>query len=358
MQGVPAHLEYLKNNKAKERKVNCTFCIYLIPIMKENKRNEVKNNKNIFDVRKSKDYKNAIKINKVSEIISIYFINNIETKTKVNDKYYRIIGMYNKEKDYYIEEIFYGDLANEIVVRVRFNLRNIIEIVNNKIMFTIKIEDIVNSLKIDGNNSIAKYLIKEEISNIIRTADVDNSKEIKNKIEAIIKYIGYIIIKYFDNDHYSRYKVSNQNINNITSGEKISENDVNEAYRNALMVYRDIRNEKEAFLFFASMNLINSYVKKDYANKSLMNNYTFEEYVSEGIEQVIMNDIKGVDIYFADNLVYIKLMNYQFSFHNVYSTNIIEKYKKSSKNKYQKWSGKRLQLIAVSIFNEAKAKCP
>lgn len=214
MQGVSAHLEYLNNNKSKERKVNCTFCIdgicfnnistkygekcrnkssclYSIPMGKNKgvSNSRKKNSRDISKGKKSNNIGKEVKVDKVTEVISIYFRNKIETKTKVNDKYFKVIAIYNKEKDEFIEEVFCKLLGKEISIRVRLKLRSIIEIADDKVKFTIKIDDIINSLKMDGNNRAASY-IKQIISeNIIRKVDIKDNIDIENKIEGIVKYI-------------------------------------------------------------------------------------------------------------------------------------------------------------------------
>ena len=50
----------------------------------------------------------------------------------------------------------------------------------------------------DGNNRAASY-IKQVISeNIIRKADIKDNIDIENKIEGIVKYIGYIVLRAYD----------------------------------------------------------------------------------------------------------------------------------------------------------------
>lgn len=222
MQGVPAHLEYLKNNKAKERKVNCTFCIdgicfnnlsnkygercgnrssclYSIPMGKK----KVKSNRNKNNNRnKSKEIKynagNVLKVDKVNEIINKNFRDIIETKIKVSDRYFKVIAKYNKEKDDFIEEVHFRLSGKEMSIRVRLKLRSIIEVVDDKVRFTVKVNDIVNSLKIDGNNRTANYIKEVTTENIIRKADIKDDIDIEKKIEGIVKYIGYIVLRAYD----------------------------------------------------------------------------------------------------------------------------------------------------------------
>ena len=101
------------------------------------------------------------------------------------------------------------------------------------------------------------------------------------------------------------------------------------------------------------INLLNSYVKKDYALEEIKKSYIFKNFISDVIEDIILNKISGVDIYYTKEVVYIRINKYQFSFHYVKETDIIRDYKNSVRNVEQEWEGIRLQPIAMSIFKEA-----
>ena len=70
---------------------------------------------------------------------------------------------------------------------------------------------------------------------------------------------------------------------------------------------------------------------------------------------MIINKVKDVEIYVSNNedVVYIKIFNFQFSFHNVGNSSVIEGYKKNNKNVIQEWEGLKLQPISVIIFDKA-----
>ena len=95
------------------------------------------------------------------------------------------------------------------------------------------------------------------------------------------------------------------------------------------------------------------YVKKDYALEEIKKSYIFKNFISDVIEDIILNKISGVDIYYTKEVVYIRINKYQFSFHYVKETDIIRDYKNSVRNVEQEWEGIRLQPIAMSIFKEA-----
>lgn len=102
------------------------------------------------------------------------------------------------------------------------------------------------------------------------------------------------------------------------------------------------------------MNLINAYIKRDYAEDIYKKRYIIKDYVALAITQIIDNNIDGIDIYLDENITYITIGERQFSFHNVKRDRIMNAYKNSKKNKKQEWCGLRLQPICVSVYKEAK----
>ena len=134
--------------------------------------------------------------------------------------------------------------------------------------------------------------------------------------------------------------------------EVIDEESVRKAYLNIILLRNNIKTKNDCFKFLASVNLLNSYVKKDYALEEIKKSYIFKNFISDVIEDIILNKISGVDIYYTKEIVYIKINGYQFSFHYVKETDIIREYKNSARNIKQEWEGIRLQPIALSIFNK------
>ena len=133
----------------------------------------------------------------------------------------------------------------------------------------------------------------------------------------------------------------------------IDEDSVRQAYFNIIILKNNIKNKKHCFKFLASVNLLNSYVKKDYAINEIKKSYVFKNIISEVIEDIILNKISGVDIYYTKEVVYIRTNGYQFSFHHVKESDIIKDYKNSIRNVKQDWEGIRLQPMALTIFKEA-----
>lgn len=135
--------------------------------------------------------------------------------------------------------------------------------------------------------------------------------------------------------------------------EIIDEESVRKAYLNIILLRGNIKTKEDCFKFLASVNLLNAYVKKDYALEEIKKSYIFKNFISDVIEDIILNKISGVDIYYTKEVVYIRINKYQFSFHYVKETDIIRDYKNSVRNVEQEWEGIRLQPIAMSIFKEA-----
>ncbi|MEG1411742.1 MAG: hypothetical protein RSD36_18060 [Terrisporobacter sp.] len=134
---------------------------------------------------------------------------------------------------------------------------------------------------------------------------------------------------------------------------QISETQAKRAYLNSLI---KIKNEYDLFYYLASMNLLNSYVKKDYATKEFKHNYCFKNNLTITIEEIIYKNFNNVNIFISKDVVYIEVFNVQFSFHNIKYTKILEKYRCNSNNSYQEWKGIRLQPIAADLFDTVKDK--
>ncbi|WP_462413636.1 hypothetical protein [Neobacillus sp. Marseille-QA0830] len=129
---------------------------------------------------------------------------------------------------------------------------------------------------------------------------------------------------------------------------EITEEQAMKAYIGALI---EINDDIDAFYYFACMNLLNAFVKKDTAG-AFLKRYQFKNYVAKGIEQVLSKKISRV---FIDNdVVYISIIGLQFSFHNIPLSKPLKDYKISKQNTIQVWSGIRLQPAASLIFTYAE----
>ena len=143
-----------------------------------------------------------------------------------------------------------------------------------------------------------------------------------------------------------------KNISSITDPVSITEDKAKFAYHASLI---KIKTPLDAFYFCASINLLNTYVKNPKRNKDIVSTYKFKRYLLNGIEDMIINKVKNVEIYISkkEDVVYIKIFSFQFSFHSIGSSNVIKEFKKSDKNIFQEWEGLRLQPISAIIFDKA-----
>lgn len=143
-----------------------------------------------------------------------------------------------------------------------------------------------------------------------------------------------------------KQKVIQNNLEGII--EHINIEDVDKAYINVRCMA--LESIEDYFLFFSSLNLLNSYVKKDYATSK---KYDFKKEVSKGIESLIIWNPNGVKYSYNKDISVIDISGLQFSFHNIEITKLMEQ--KSSLNTEIEWDGIKLQPSAVSIFNFANS---
>ena len=125
-----------------------------------------------------------------------------------------------------------------------------------------------------------------------------------------------------------------------------------EAYHSVL---KPIRTEGDAAHFFASMNLLNAYVKNEAASADFAKQYHFKNYVVDAIEQIARQPIPGIDIYIDRDVIYVWAQGLQFSFHNLRLTRTLIAYRDSPANVPQEWTGIRLQPPAVTVMEWTKA---
>lgn len=117
-----------------------------------------------------------------------------------------------------------------------------------------------------------------------------------------------------------------------------------------------ITNTADAFLYFASINLINTYVK---SHKDV--SYNFKLSVNSGIDGLIANDVENATFCYdaAEKAMMVNIAGLQFSFHNV-KPNASMQYlmlNPSDENgkfyKKESWQGVRLQTMAETLFDFA-----
>ena len=217
MQGVAAHIEYIKKDYDNVDFINCKFwkneicyntlstkygeacytkrgCMYSIPLPPGSKK-KVK----IEDKHKGeKLYTPTITYTyKVSDIKRDYFNKDITTTVKVEHRPYKVEFKYNSKGDKHLLVIYYKANGKTHAINCDLDLSKVIRISGNEVIFTVKIDDIVSSMRNIKEERIADFIKSENSSNIIRKAIVSDSKDVINKIDSLIKFTAYVIIKGF-----------------------------------------------------------------------------------------------------------------------------------------------------------------
>ena len=217
MQGVSAHIEYIKKDYDKVDFVNCKFwkneicyntlstkygeacytkrgCMYSIPLPPGSKK-KVK----IEDKHKGERL-NTPTITytyKISDIKRDYFNKDITTTVKVEHRPYKVEFKYNSKGDKHLLVIYYKANGKTHAINCDLDLSKVIRISGNEVIFTVKIDDIVKSMRNIKEDKVAEFIKSENSSNIIRKAIVSDSKDVINKIDSLIKFTAYVIIKGF-----------------------------------------------------------------------------------------------------------------------------------------------------------------
>ena len=217
MQGVSAHIEYIKKDYDKVDFVNCKFwkneicyntlstkygescytkrgCMYSIPLPAGSKKKAKKEDK---QNGKNSSIPSIIYTYKVSDIKNNYFNKYITTIVKVDYKPYKVECKYNSKNGKLLFVIWYKVNSKTFVINYELFLNKAIRVSGNEVIFTVKIDDIVDSMKKINEERIADFIKSENKSNIIRKAIVSDSKDVINKIDSLIKFTAYVIIKGF-----------------------------------------------------------------------------------------------------------------------------------------------------------------
>lgn len=217
MQGVAAHIEYIKKDYDNVDFINCKFwkneicyntlstkygegcytkrgCMYSIPLPPGSKK-KVK----IEDKHKGERL-NTPTITytyKISDIKRNYFNKDITTTVKVEHRPYKVEFKYNSKGDKHLLVIYYKANGKTHAINCDLDLSKVIRISGNEVIFTVKIDDIVKSMRNIKEDKVAEFIKSENSSNIIRKAIVSDSKDVINKIDSLIKFTAYVIIKGF-----------------------------------------------------------------------------------------------------------------------------------------------------------------
>ena len=129
--------------------------------------------------------------------------------------------------------------------------------------------------------------------------------------------------------------------------------DETSAYFALRMTWLHVETIDEAFLFFASMNVLNAYVKKRDAGENFFKRYEFKRDIVRVLEHLLLYPIIDVSIYLDKDVTYIDLLGLQFSFHHLPLSSILKEYQASDLNRPFEWKGIRLQPYAMLILDEA-----
>ena len=215
MQGVAAHIEYIKKDHDKVDFVNCKFwkneicyntlsikygescytkrgCMYSIPLPPGSKKKAKKEDK---QNGKNSSMSSITYTYKVSDIKNNYFNKDITTIVKVDYKPYKVECKYSVKNDNILLAIYYKVDGKNFIINCKFDLSEVIRISGNEVIFTVKIDDIVRNMRNINEYKVAAFIRSENSSNIIRKAIASDSNDVINKIDSLIKFTAYIIIK-------------------------------------------------------------------------------------------------------------------------------------------------------------------
>ncbi len=129
-----------------------------------------------------------------------------------------------------------------------------------------------------------------------------------------------------------------------------------------IVLYNKPKNEKDALLYAASLNLLNTYVKKANNTTGERITYFFKGYVSNVLLRSIIDNEIDCDLFLTyDNnmtVCYVDIKGMIFSFHQVY---LPEDYKEKILNykNYKEiyFDGIRKQMVSVTIFKNVLNYC-
>ena len=145
----------------------------------------------------------------------------------------------------------------------------------------------------------------------------------------------------------------NELYKSINSVEIVDVIDCVKAY--AILYHAQVVNSYDVYLFLASINLLNTYVKQ---NKKAIS-YSFKSRIYFINELLAHNDISDIKVNYLytkkEQLYMFSVLDVQFSFHGI----IIEKGIWDMLKKYQSqfsWDGIRKQVCAKTVFNTILAK--
>jgi hypothetical protein len=122
-------------------------------------------------------------------------------------------------------------------------------------------------------------------------------------------------------------------------------------------------NDFEAFYYFSAMNLINAWLsnrRKEFKENKSHNNlykdmYSFKAHLLQAVKLLLKLKVENINIYINDNLLFMEVFTYQFSFHSFPIDAEIRSYQFSKKNQPIIWSGIRLQPLAPLLIDLSRS---
>lgn len=211
MQGVPAHIEYIKPNLKSINQVNCKFwknevcynnistkygetcftrrgCMYSIPLEKGNKKVQADKNNNEHLLFKNQS------MSSIDEIINNYFSMDLENQILIDKKAYKIKANYNKIKDIFNVNILYKSRNKNYSFYYSLKLKDIILIKVNEVIFNVNLATIIDKTS-KINKNLGKLIKENNTKDVIRKAIINDEKEIIKNRDSFIKYTSYIIAR-------------------------------------------------------------------------------------------------------------------------------------------------------------------
>jgi|GEM_PF-6307652 hypothetical protein len=126
-----------------------------------------------------------------------------------------------------------------------------------------------------------------------------------------------------------------------------------------LLKTMSLNTKDDYFLFLSSINLLNSYTKKDYASSEFKKSYKHKQFIEQAVDSAIEDDKKVLT--FSDNkhgknsVLIVNIDDVQFSFHSVKTSARMDYIKRENFYEYQKqdWNEVKLQPQASSLFENS-----
>lgn len=220
MQGVSAHIEYLKRDYENIDFINCKFwkneicyntlstkygegcyskrgCMYSIPLPKGTKK---KTNNYVKGKVKGNSNINAVSLTytcKPSDIKRKYFNKDIVTTVKIGEKSYRVKYKYNSVNGNLILLTKYVTSKRNYDINLSIDFTKGLRVSGNEAIFTINIDDIIKAISNTKYIKVSEVVKENNKSNIIRKAIISDDNDVRNKIDSLLKFTAYIVIKGF-----------------------------------------------------------------------------------------------------------------------------------------------------------------